>query len=68
MDNVTAYRWKQCVEYMKGVKVGMWKGDEMQNIIIPLIINFGDNSSCCEVLADRDQGTVVMMMTIIWKA
>jgi hypothetical protein len=31
-----------CVEHLKA---GMWKVDEMQDNIHPLIINFGDNSS-----------------------
>lgn len=34
-----------CVEHMKGTEAGMWKVEEMQDNIHPLIINFGDNSS-----------------------
>jgi hypothetical protein len=39
---MTSDRWTDCVEH---VKAGIWRADEIQDDIEPLIIKIGGNSS-----------------------
>jgi hypothetical protein len=56
-DSVTPDRWKDCVEHVKCVETGMWRADEIQDDIEPLIIKTGENESSSDDSADSDQGT-----------
>jgi hypothetical protein len=43
-DSVTADSWTDCVEHVKRVEAGIWRADEIQDDIEPLIMNIGENS------------------------
>jgi hypothetical protein len=42
---MTSDRWTDCVEQVKRVEAGIWRADEIQDGIEPLIIKIGGNSS-----------------------
>jgi hypothetical protein len=49
-------RRTDCVEHVKRVEAGMWRAEETQDDIEPLIIKIGESSSSSDYSADSDQG------------
>jgi hypothetical protein len=52
---------------VKRVEAGMWRADEIQDNIEPLIIKIGENSSSSDNSVDSDQGIVSWSDCTWWK-
>jgi exo-beta-1,3-glucanase (GH17 family) len=55
-DCVTVENLRNCAQHVKKIKVKMWTGDEIQDNIDPLVINFGDDSSPDESSPSEESG------------
>jgi hypothetical protein len=63
-DSVTSDSWTDCVEHVKRVEAGMWRADEIQDDIEPLIITVNPVT----IRPTMTKARMVRTTTIIWKA
>jgi hypothetical protein len=63
-DSVTADSWTDCVEHVKRVEAGIWRADEIQDDIEPLIITVNPVTIRPTVIKAR----MVRTTTTTWKA
>jgi hypothetical protein len=55
-DRVTVENWRNYVQHVKEIEAKMWRADEIQDNIDPLIINLGDDSSSAESSPGEESG------------
>jgi transposase len=54
--HVTVENWRNYVRHVKEIEAKMWRADEIQDNIDPLIINLGDDSSSAESSPSEESG------------